>query len=842
MLHRTAILASAALLSLLSAQASAFKLETHILQARYIWQEIKDSNGSVRITPTDSRAVPAYVRDSILANPNLFSISVLGADIYPDMVAGQLTTHPGLWDAPTGARVAPGVNEVMMVLGRSLDPKRLERPWRTDDWIRHVRTQAFGGSSPPQRGSPEIAFAAGYMLHTSMDMWAHTYVNTYAGGAFELGENAARHMAIESFIKHRHPDMLTLGALQSQSDAVGTIGRISLDARRAIGVVTRPPSGPQWFNDMRAPTEFVRRTLILNRQASEQYVRLPQTLHLWSMYTYWAEVDRLGRDFGGVQTSIQGAIEDAARAVDSAEGAWRTAQGAYNTAVRAADTAFETFKRAERDAQRAADGLAAAAKPLIDMLGQAFESLMSQAPAFLRGPYEDAKRTARAAEDALTSARRNYDRLREDRDAKQTQMDEALRTVNLRKETRNALQNATRIRLPLINDAIRDWRGSIERAVDAYILAWEDTAKETMRPKGNRFQPGGDPTGPLKEWVLCYGPTFGMPAIPGTYPATCREALSSYNKARSQIEQLVVAAVLPAQLRQAIIDYDKAIQKVSGELIVAIGKTFSDTLRLDANGEIGGFARTIVNLRDSEAPTPAALDDEYDDDTSGSGLLIFASPKNVSKLVQQDLTASPGTVNTIPGLEKFAALQNSMTMSRLALLDGAGINAIVSDRMDLAAIGNRAPYPANEPVGAILIGALASIDGDHQWQPQAPSMPRNPNAGPPSAPEPPVTPDKLRFYGYPNAAATDRPGLRLWNVQRIRECVWEQIMHGPLTPGLLSEYENVTRNFQQIRNSYPSTPARAAATGCKTQTPRLIQPTVPSVPSVPTRPLIRPGS
>jgi hypothetical protein len=840
MMRRISIAAAAAALGMLSVQAGAWKLETHILQARYIWEEIKGSeDGSVRITPTERRAVPSYVKESIVENAEVYSISVLGADIYPDMIAGQMTTHPGLWDPPTGATVAPGVNEVMTVLGRSIDPKRLERPWRTDDWIAHVRSAAFGGSRAPQRGSPEIAFAVGYMLHAAMDMWAHTYVNTYAGGAFELGENAARHMAIESFIKHRHQNLLELGPLQTQVQAIGTIGRISMDARRAIGVVTRPPSGPQWFNDMRAPTEFVRRTLILNRQASEQYVRLPQTVHLWGMYTYWAEVDRLGRDFGGVQTAIQRAIADAASAVDSAEGAWRTAQGAYNTAVRAADAAYETFKRAERDAQRAADSLAAAAQPLINLLGQAFESLMSQAPAALRGPYEEAKRVARSAESALASARRDYDRLRNDRDAKQRQMDEALRTVNLRKQTRDALQSATRIRLPLIDGAIRDWRSSIERAVDAYILAWEDTAKETMRPKGNRFQPGGDPTGPLKEWMLCYGPTFGVPAVPGTYPSVCREALTSYNKARSQIEQLVVAAVLPEQLRQAIIDYDKAIQKASGELIVAIGKTFSETIRLDPNGEIGGFARTIVNLRDSEAPTPAAVDDEFDDDTSGSGLLIFTAPKNVSKLVAQDLTASPGTVSAIAGLEKFAALQNSMTMSRLTLLDGAGVNAVVSDRMDLAAIGNRAPYPATEPVGAILIGSLASIDGDHQWQPQAPTMPRNPNAGPPKAPEPPVTPDKLRFYGYPNPAAMNRPGLRLWNVQRVRECVWEQIMHGPLAPGLLSQYENVTTNFQQVRNSYPSTKTRAAVTGCKAQAPRLIQPTVPSVP---TRPLIRPGS
>jgi hypothetical protein len=148
-------------------------------------------------------------------------------------------------------------------------------------------------------------------------------------------------------------------------------------------------------------------------------------------------------------------------------------------------------------------------------------------------------------------------------------------------------------------------------------------------------------------------------------------------------------------------------------------------------------------------------------------------------------------VYTDPPMSNFAPVQNAVTMSKLALLNASGLNALIGHRAKLAARQvanpvrrlNTRPYTSRMPMGAVMVGAIRSIDGDHPWQPTAPPLPRSDQ----SATEADL---HCRRYGYPagdayaggecetdNLAALDlgrKSGMILWQ-RPYRELVFNAV-------------------------------------------------------------------
>ncbi|MFC6755314.1 hypothetical protein, partial [Halorubrum tibetense] len=64
------------------------------------------------------------------------------------------------------------------------------------------------------------AYVYGYLGHAASDVFAHTYVNQYAGDAFDLWDETRverRHMALEGYISSKLPPLRN-----HQGDAIGT--------------------------------------------------------------------------------------------------------------------------------------------------------------------------------------------------------------------------------------------------------------------------------------------------------------------------------------------------------------------------------------------------------------------------------------------------------------------------------------------------------------------------------------------------------------------------------------------------------------------------------------------
>ena len=848
--------------------AHAWKIETHLWQANEILNEIS-TDGSVRLPLGSYRIDQDLLRALSAPNRPAFLIGVLGPDTYPDMIAGQMTTHPGLEvikkdyynkkDDLRGFQL--GVPSLLSQLQRDLNAEaesfiaqaqsrpmphhcleRLRkrspginseetpeaargRLWQTDDWLCWVRAQARAMSPD----GLETAFAAGYFMHAAMDMWAHSYVNHYSGDIWVLSEEQeveARHMALESVVARMHDPatkfLLQYRTAEQSKGQTQQFGNLLKEQRDAL-------------TPLKAPVEFVRSTLILNPAVANQYARETFTLHLFAMYLYWSEVQRLGARLDPIRAGIVSTANTLGQKLSQLQSTYATAQALYNTAVQSVDGAYQAFTAAEVAARSAQDHFTQVKNTVLQKISGLTDTLIATLPPDLQNQYRTAQSALEQANRTLDDRRRDYDRLAKDRDEKQQVMKQRLEEVNLYQSTLTTVARVRDQSLMAVSAGTAQWQQGIERAVDAYIRAWEETSKELMRPPGSRFSRGHDVTEPLKQWVLCWGPTFGLPVLTTIAPV-CDQARSGYmavNNNLTDLKLLIQNSTIPMDVRQAIEQLDKVVTRTSGLVLVETAKLVSNTIRLD-DGALAGHAHSFVNLR-LKTPGPEDVAAEFSDNTAtvsfdyhqnylrpkslvtfprfptNNNILelfardfgipkerLFALLSHKSGVLQpnmaqaskpfsdtvQTLAVPEPTRYTLGDLPAFAALQNSVVMAKLVLLDGAQLNAMVRTQVPPKA---NYPYHEQAPAGEVLIGAIRSIDGDHQWQKFAPQFPRSPviSCQRILSEEARTFCSKSRQFGY-DAVDAERGGLKLWQDSSIRAEVFNRLFKGPLAPGLIS--------------------------------------------------------
>lgn len=169
---------------LLSSTAQALKVNTHVWIADEIINDLQDgnltiySNGQAISVPVNST-----LKDSILKNKKEFRGGAIGADAFPDPLVGQISIHVGSNDRGGNGRT-----------------------WNTDSWLNHITNSAVYKN--------EKAFAYGNLVHSASDVISHTYVNMYAGDAFNYLEHShadnlpeRRHLYLESYIGDLTPNL-----------------------------------------------------------------------------------------------------------------------------------------------------------------------------------------------------------------------------------------------------------------------------------------------------------------------------------------------------------------------------------------------------------------------------------------------------------------------------------------------------------------------------------------------------------------------------------------------------------------------------------------------------------
>ncbi len=150
----------------------AFDTKMHVWVGQEVLSDLLP-DGSVSIPPYGEVRVDEGVYSAIKNNQSTYLSGNLGPDVFPDVMGGQVTTHPGV-----------------------------EGGMQTDDWLEWVLS---GASS-----QNEQAFAYGYLAHAAADVFAHTYVNWYAGDVFDLTDGEisveVRHTMLEKYLAKYIPD------------------------------------------------------------------------------------------------------------------------------------------------------------------------------------------------------------------------------------------------------------------------------------------------------------------------------------------------------------------------------------------------------------------------------------------------------------------------------------------------------------------------------------------------------------------------------------------------------------------------------------------------------------
>ena len=162
--------------------AARWKINTHLFAAnKALADAIND--GMVNIPPFGDLPVAASALAALRAMPAAYRAGVLAPDLFPDMYTGGWWLHSD----------------------KSTDPDR----WTADQWFRHLWSKARGWQDASERNKV-LAFAYGFLTHGAGDMWAHTYVNQRADGAWVTFTGpskmtALRHVVLEGYVGQHTP-------------------------------------------------------------------------------------------------------------------------------------------------------------------------------------------------------------------------------------------------------------------------------------------------------------------------------------------------------------------------------------------------------------------------------------------------------------------------------------------------------------------------------------------------------------------------------------------------------------------------------------------------------------
>ncbi|MEM1434614.1 MAG: cell envelope integrity protein TolA, partial [Pseudomonadota bacterium] len=523
------------------------------------------------------------------------------------------------------------------------------------------------------------------------------------------------------------------------------------------------------------------------------------------------------------------------------------------TAVEAAGLALGALNTAESKLQRAINAVQTAVNNATEFLmaipglaqllaaaDGAIDGFLAQLSPSLRNAYNTAKTAQAAAQIAVDNAQRELDRARRDRDALIEDVAVAAGDLDLKRAAFEMLDGLRNGAWATADAAFGGWVANIEAAVDAYVLAFEETGRRIMQPQKTRFQQQQGNLEPVRRWAACWGPAFGLPLIPQLH-SSCDLSLARYNDLRAAATALKNNLLVPEQfpaLRALVLAYDEAVQEATADGLALVGGMVGRAVPTAAGGDIGSGVVAFASTMWDHDVQPADLEQLYSEDGSRVGLPRFSSGQLLTVLSEDGLPMRWQTdgrsgrqrldahAASFDEMMQFKPFANAVNLSKLALLGGAELNRLATERRRNAPgyLPNRSYrrfYHPNEQAGAILLGAIRSIDGNHQWQAIAPELPQA--ASNLSKRSTSTTCQRFGYrpggQGYPSPAQlaaivdpddgvpycekddsgfaaerTELParkrGMHFWNDPMLRRTIFNCVFKGPLSDGICGVLDN----------------------------------------------------
>lgn len=821
-------------LFVLSFNAQAFKIDTHVWVGQQIINDLQD-DGQISIKKNNGTILKFTIdprfKDAILQYPEFFRMGNIGPDAFPDIYTGQFTVHPG---------ISPELD----VNGDG---------WHADDWLRFLMSSRNTDLKSPKielQSNPEYrcptdpgseciepvdlgemigsqrAFVLGYLGHAATDTFAHSYVNLYSGDKFVVIDEIragltfddafveeARHIELEKYLNLYMPPL---------EDHLGN----PLGSARGL---------------IKAPTEFLRNRLVFNLEVSERNAA-GGAGHLSSVYKLrtslvGADEDKLhlldtlaakyvvseysGYDMSDEETesfirrvkkwhqwvSNNNGVEEAQIAMNQFfDGLQDTITFTADLRSRLNTTLVDSFNALTNYADSASVRILAeeerAMATLVELLRPNISSCklacrVACRPNPLCDSSDEASCNARCDDILLLHVR--YRPIKNLIDTHQPIVDalnaEILRTAGLHEEVVQELEAAVQEGLNMGLDAFNavtelfqaftadmnitrntrdNWVRDLELGIDAYIDASALIADELMKPDG------GSPLTPLTDWQC----RWIFPMTTGLYSQLTTGVCDTTDHLSKMIEALnnAVAKILSigpgiAELQQKIDEIKLSLNSKAEDLALEFAQKILDD-NVDIKKLIQAFS---AKTNDVELNKVFAMDHS----TGGfKGLLEFP---DMAARVKAEMHLDTATQKLDPDL--FLPLKNAVTLSKLALLSPQQLNTLanVPDPLDPTMIKKIYNEDPTKQVN-ILIGAIRNLDGNQQWMSIAPPYPRRVGfADPVWADVSPTGRATQRKYGYGSEDTTvtgETKGFFFWSVCEARP-VFRQLFTGPMPESLV---------------------------------------------------------
>jgi len=300
----------------------------------------------------------------------------------------------------------------------------------------------------------------------------------------------------------------------------------------------------------------------------------------------------------------------------------------------------------------------------------------------------------------------------------------------------------------LITLAIDNWAKGISVASEEFIQASFNAGNKLVLGTGN-------PLDDYTRWAGCYAGVFT--GFPYQGAETICFVTDNLKEIKNKYDEIIKD--LPEILQWVIQPTKKASELAYTKVEPAMKQARLDLMKFATDEQTGEFLNLLMG---GESATRNKLNEVYASDKSNKQLLIY---NEVARYVDKDLGISNGQLN----VSTFYPLVHSVTMAKLSLLDPATLNELIADQTGEYAssyFGKEVYKPADGNF-SLLIGAIRSIDGNHQWQAYALPYPRR------------VQNNSKPSYGY-NYYSDKSKGMKIWVDPYLRDKVFTRLFPGPV--------------------------------------------------------------
>jgi hypothetical protein len=754
-----------------------FKVDAHIWIAQRVVADARD--GSIGVDLADRRQVlelnPRYAR-VIRNHPKDFLLGSLGPDAFPDVIAGQMVIHPSV-----------------------------EGGWGTSDFLRHLLLD-------PSLTDKELAFTLGYLTHAASDVFAHTFVNRYAGDLFEIEDHewaAVRHINIESYISKFLPPINAAGTPPAKLLRPGEELTIPSDLmlrkfllnEEVIGQMRKSGNAPHLVGAYDIYTslgDFLAEDgLLVDLEAIGAQYGIEAATGIPIAFEQARELQRISNRVTGELNNFAGDLSKFAQDLNTELGEIEgmrnelVAKGmteALDVADQLTTVAIDISRKGLEVAQlvnelealpkKVASEACKTIKGLFGkVLGKICETVLKTNPAW--AVKDEALSVARAALNELQAHQRRLTAVGKQaiKDGLAIIQAELALRIELTNQLTGLLGNhpfSSQFRRPF-----EIWRHNIPVALVAYTKANAEVIVNTIDPEvldtGNPDAPGM--FDPLTDWLKCFLPAIVSP-IPVELTGSVCEVVNAIEDVEAKINKLADTLARLTPLTEELADLHqqlrRGVEELKNELFGIAASEGLKKFDQMADTNVLAFYKAL-----KEPASAGAVNDVMSRDRSNQNLLTI---NDAAQRIEAELSITNGVLDA----QEFSPVYDAVVLSKLAMLDNAGLVQL-SRRAGVteSAFGPDLYRDGGDVTKNILFGFVQNIDGNHQWHDISPPHPRATQLGIDRVDfyERYKNPDK--GYGYFDKGACPRVlGMRMWVDTGARTALFESLFKGRIAFGV----------------------------------------------------------